>query len=399
MWRGVRHKCTVWIGGDLPWLKRLLGISVCPQVASLYHEGVWDPVEEAYMGCEIRRSDDTDAALHEMYTQDGRSLDNRGCIGKPILTHPNRLNFVACVLHCSMAMGKLFCLMLNEFVTANRSVDKVALQQVLTEAKTGFTIGSQSAPDGEDTHRLFNAWDSIAEVLGVDPCSDRHRAVVGIREMISTMYVTYQDAPLPPNYCARRIQAFQEHCLAPGKAGHYISLLNHDFDLLMARIFPFGLAMFCNDVIESLNRFFKLAYNEHSNRGGGRFADSGVDEESGLPNKHFDAQGAVLVQCFQWVFLYFDIHLVVHGQPRPKVGRSTEAFEPTVHPPLHLYNPSSRILHNARQARAHRSQSHRQVHHQVFPHFFAFGGEEGIVATDFLISLPLGGRRGSWLQV
>ena len=74
MWCGVRHKCMVWIGGDLPWLKRLLWISVCPQVASLYNEGVCDPMEEVYKGWKIRRSDDTDAALHEMYTQDSRTL-------------------------------------------------------------------------------------------------------------------------------------------------------------------------------------------------------------------------------------------------------------------------------------------------------------------------------------
>ena len=49
-WGEEVHPCTVWIGGDLPWLKRLLGISTCPQVASLYHEGVWDPVEKVYRG-------------------------------------------------------------------------------------------------------------------------------------------------------------------------------------------------------------------------------------------------------------------------------------------------------------------------------------------------------------
>ena len=57
--------------------------------------------------------------------------------------------------------------------------------------------------------------------------------------------------------------------MQPGKGGHYISLLKHDFDLLMRHIYPVGLAVFCNDVIESLNRFLKVVYMEHSSRGGG----------------------------------------------------------------------------------------------------------------------------------
>ena len=154
-WAGEVHKCTVWLGGDLPWLKRLLGISPCPQVASLYHEGVWDGKD--YKGCQVRRSDLTDRAHRKAYQRKGGSLANAGCITTPLLTHPERLNFVACVLHCSMALGRLLCDFINSLVAADKGVDKVALQRNLDEAKTGFTNGSSSAPEGEETHRLFEA--------------------------------------------------------------------------------------------------------------------------------------------------------------------------------------------------------------------------------------------------
>ena len=244
------------------------------------------------------------------------------------MTHLERLNFVACVLHCSMAPGRLLCHMIN--CLADASVDKVALQRVLTEMKTGFTVGTTSAPEGGDTHRVFVAWDLIAEVLGVDPCSEQHKAVVGIRQMLKAMCVTKQERPLERDYCAKWVRAFEKHCMEPSKGGHYISLLKHDFDLLMRHIYPFGLARFCNDVIESLNRFLKLAYTEHSSRGGGALADDGTDPETGLPNSHFYAQSTNLVQCFEWVFLYFDIYLVVHGHPRPRASQATAAFEPTL---------------------------------------------------------------------
>jgi hypothetical protein len=367
-WGEEVHPCTVWIGGDLPWLKRLLGISPCPQVASLYHEGVWDPVEKVYRGWEVRRTDASDKARREAYNEMGGSLANSGCINTPIVTHPERLNFVACVLHCSMALGRLLCALINRL--ADASVDKVALQRVLTETKTGFTVGSTSAPDGEDTHRLFGAWDLIAEVLGIDPRSDQHRAVVGIREMLKAMYVTKQEHPLATDYCAKRVRAFEKHCMEPGKGGHYISLLKCDFDLLMRHIYPFGLALFCNDVIESLNRFLKLAYTEHSSRGGGVLEDDGVDAPTGLPNKHFHAQSANLVQCFEWVFLYFDIFLVVHGHPRPRASQATAAFEPSVARPSTVRPPpqlSSSLNNSSKHHACPEHPRHSRHRGQVSP--------------------------------
>lgn len=352
----------MWLGGDLPWLKRLLGISPCPQVASLYHEGVKDRDDLVYVGSEVRRSDASDAANRAAYQATGKSLVNAGCINTPLVTHPERMNFVACILHCSMALGRLLCEFIN-LLLATRHVDKVALQRVLTEAKTGFTLGSTAAPDGEDTHRLFGAWDLVAEHLGLDPCDDCHKAVVGIREMLKAMYVTFQPYRLEPDYCATRVKAFQTHCMKPGKGGHYISLLLCDFDRLMRHIYPFGLALFCNDVIESLNRFLKLAYTEHSNRGGGASPDDGTDGPSGLPNNHFHAQSANLVQCFEWVFLYFDIFLVVHGHPRPRASQATAAFEPAVasapapHRPPQPSN-SSHSSHHGPQEPPHRDPSH-----------------------------------------
>ena len=156
--------------------------------------------------------------------------------------------------------------------------------------------------------------------------------------------------------------------MEPGKGGHYISLLKHDFDLLMHHIYPFGLALFCNDVIESLNRFLKLAYTEHSSRGGGALADDGIDPETGLPNKHFYAQSTNLVQCFEWVFLYFDIYLVVHGHPRPRASQATVAFEPSVARAPTLRRPAqlkpSKTLQHARQADRHPTRHHEQ---QVSP--------------------------------
>ena len=61
--------------------------------------------------------------------------------------------------------------------------------------------------------------------------------------------------------------AFCEHG-APGSASHYLLFLEEDADRLLEDIWPFGMAMFSNDIVESLNRFLKQAFNEHNARGG-----------------------------------------------------------------------------------------------------------------------------------
>ena len=58
----------------------------------------------------------------------------------------------------------------------------------------------------------------------------------------------------------------------------------------------YGMAMFSGDVVESFNRLLKIAYNDHSNRGG-----SWRDGFHGA----LDAKGDVLRQVAEWFFQTF----------------------------------------------------------------------------------------------
>ena len=66
---------------------------------------------------------------------------------------------------------------------------------------------------------------------------------------------------------------FRRHC-AVGTASWYLVSLEHDVDAMLQNIWPLGLAMFCGDISESINRFLKHGHNEHINReGGGAFTN------------------------------------------------------------------------------------------------------------------------------
>ena len=55
----------------------------------------------------------------------------------------------------------------------------------------------------------------------------------------------------------------------PISASHYLLFLEECADILLENICPFGMAMFFNHIVESLDRFLKQTFNMHTTRGGG----------------------------------------------------------------------------------------------------------------------------------
>ena len=316
----------VFVGGDLPWLKRLLGISTAAQVASLYNEAVKQKGASTYTGCGTRRTTESDAAHKAEYDAGSDSLQVAGCIGTPLLRLRDRRMAVLCVLHATMAIGRMLCAFINAH-KPEKGLARDALQLVLNQHKTGFTVGSESSPDGEDTARLLKAWDDVRTCLP-DVTDAQDAAVRGVRTMLRTLYRSEQAARPAPHMCRDAMRAFEAHCMAPGQGGHYFIILLHDMDDLLAFIHPLGLAMFSGDVVESMNRILKRAYSDHSNRSGGKTAATGfAAPDSVRLQKDVDGHASVLAQCLQWVFLYFHIHLVCQGKVRATRCNVAEKFE------------------------------------------------------------------------
>ena len=82
-WNGRERPCKVWLGGDLPWLKRILGISTHPAVGSIMNQGIWNAETGEYERYEEVRTRDSDAQCHAQYTQGTPSLQAPGCSTPP----------------------------------------------------------------------------------------------------------------------------------------------------------------------------------------------------------------------------------------------------------------------------------------------------------------------------
>ena len=303
------------LGGDQPWTRRVIGVSTCPQVRSMFNEGIWNAPTKTWEGCANPRTMEGDEANYTAFLLGTPSLQAAGCSTQPILKLP-RAWVVLCILHLTMAMGRL----LGQFV--DREARLVTpplrrdLQVLLSERRAGWSVYGSASPDGEETANFFDAWPDIAKCLGIRPSTATYKAIANMWDLLQALYCTYQ-GPNPLN-CAVVARDFRRRCTA-GTASWYLLSLEQDVDTMLHNIKPFGLAMFSGDISESINRFLKHGHNEHSNRGGGACRVEGVDEVSGRQLSAIHREANVQEQCMTWLFAYFDVSWVVRGGPRSQV--------------------------------------------------------------------------------
>ena len=324
-----------WLGGDSPWVRRIIVITPAPQVGSLYNEGIWDSDAAVWRGKDVVRTTESDHARQTSFLLGTPSLKAAGCSVEPVVVIA-RCRVVMCILHYCMALGRLQMTNIEQLaaerLAGGGEVSCAAIQAVLHEHRTGCRLGKDCSPHGEETSRLFAAWPDVALLLSVGPEEPLYRAVMGMAKLLKDLYHTYQVCTRPQYRAAAA--AFREHC-APRSASHYLLFLEEDADRVLDDIWPFGLAMFSNDIVQSINRFLKHAFNEHSARGAGRQTPTGT-ASCCRSQASIDSDADALRQVLQWIFLYFHIHLHQHEAVRhvPCVPRAALETIPSAPSPF-----------------------------------------------------------------
>ena len=236
------------------------------------------------------------------------SLKAPGCSVDPVLVIVHCL-MVMWILHYCMALGRLQMAnierLANDRLAPGDQVTSAAIQATLHEHRTGCQLGKDASPDGEETSRLFVAWRDLALLLAVAPDEPLYKADVDMAQLRRDLYPTCQVGPRPQ--CRAIEAAFREHC-APGFVSYYLRCLEEDADRLLEDMWRFGMAMFSDDIVESMIRFLKQTFSKHSARGGGKQKATGQSARGRL-EASLDSDADALGQVLQWVFLYFHIHL------------------------------------------------------------------------------------------
>ena len=296
------------LGGDLPFLKKFLGLTEHWYIPSVHNLGLWNPLKRRYLGCHRRRTRTGDASrLGKTPVCKGA----RGCASKPLLQVP-RHHAIICVLHMLMRIGALLGEYLEGLCLSASREARNAINNMLKIALCGWQLGGTCRPDGQETKRLFFIWDGIAHVLGL---ADEHlgnQAVMRLRDVMQRLDRTYQriDIDLPAD-CRQAAWEFRAHCL-PDTRSHYLIILEFDVPRILEAIAPYGLGMYCQDLAETTNAKLKDFYLRFTNRGG-----STTD----------DYQLSALLQTMEHAFLYTHSHIVAHGTTRPISCPNAALFE------------------------------------------------------------------------
>ena len=178
---------AVLLAGDQPWLRRLLGIIVAPQVGSIFHEAVRDTTAKRWNGVTARRTTQSDATHHRRYQVTRKSLNAAGCTGEPLLVIAKNRVFL-CILHCCMAFGRLFLAFWEAQVGNHPPEVAGEVQKILYRNRCGVPLGAHNAPDGEEAHNLFWPWKQIAPLLAYVEEDPTWQAVVGLRTLLPLVH-------------------------------------------------------------------------------------------------------------------------------------------------------------------------------------------------------------------
>ena len=241
LFNGGQVKTTVFLGGDLPYLQRFLGLSPSWMTPSIYTEANFDYNTGVYLDGDNRRSALSDALrLGNLPIIKGA----KGVVGPPLLFLP-RDRVMMCVLHMVMAFGKLtaawICGIFAESSAAQRSI----VNAILRVHQTGVDLEKAvNTPDGEETKRLFECFEEHLQFCmppGVSPKAVL--AILSLQNVLQRLYRTSQvgDDNLASN-CRKVARSVRRHCF-PTSCSCYLYMLEHCVPDLLPRIHPFVLAM------------------------------------------------------------------------------------------------------------------------------------------------------------
>ena len=153
-WGATKEEAKVIRGGDQPWTQRVIRVSTCPQVGSMFNEGIWSAQKKTWEGSAIPRTMEGDEAHYTAFFLGTRSLQAAGCSTQQILKLP-RAWVVLCFLHLTMAMGRLLGKFVDQEAKAVSTALRQHLQLLLSERRAGWSVYGSPSPDGEEAAIFF----------------------------------------------------------------------------------------------------------------------------------------------------------------------------------------------------------------------------------------------------
>ena len=169
-----------------------------------------------------------------------------------------------CAVALLIGLGKYITKFLGVHATRLTPHQRNKAQQVLNKAKTNMTLKGKSQPDGGELWRLLTNPSVMTKVMKVP---SRARAVV---EQMSVLLNHMHRWEFQPEVfrCAGVAKLFQR-IICPRVRSPYLLWLGKDAKRVFTSLHPWGAAMFCGDIADTINYIRNDGFLGKSARGGG----------------------------------------------------------------------------------------------------------------------------------
>ena len=268
-WILIREKwcrARVMLGGDSPWLRKVLGISSYFRIGSIYTYATWCAIKGKWEDRKWRRSPKSDKKLYKLHKKGLDCTTAKGCVSEPLLHIEERFKFVVmCILHLVIPVGDYLIKFIRKKCKHLPPATRDHVQDRLNCAKTKISLKGHASPDEKETWLLLANWRHIGKAMKLP------NHVIDVVVQMASLLTALQSWEFNSNAlnCKSIAKKFKRTICSTIRSP-YLVWLQFDAPEVLKNLHPWGCGMFGGDIVESLNYLFKDHFLCSSARGGGK---------------------------------------------------------------------------------------------------------------------------------
>ena len=242
-------RARVMLGGDSPWLRKVLGISAYFRIGSIYTYAVWCDLKGKWVDRKWRRSPKSDKKLYKLYKKGLDCTNAKGCVSEPLLHIQERFRFVVmCIEHLVIRVGDYLTKFIRKKCEDLPPATRDRVQDRLKCAKTKISLKGHASPDEEETWLLLANWRHIGKAMKLP------NHVIDVVVQMASLLTALQswEFNLFIVNCKSIAKKFK-NTICPTIRSSYLLWLEYDAPEVLKNLHPWGCGMFSGDIVELLN--------------------------------------------------------------------------------------------------------------------------------------------------
>ena len=159
-------RARVMLGGDSPWLRKVLGNSSYFRIGSISTYATWCDFKGKWEDRKWPHSPKRDKKLDKLHKKGLHSTNAKECVSEHLWHIEERFKFVVmCILHFVIRVGDYLTNFIRKKCKDLPPATRDRVQDHLNCAKTKISLKGHASPDGEQTWLLLANWGHIGKAV------------------------------------------------------------------------------------------------------------------------------------------------------------------------------------------------------------------------------------------